>query len=97
MERNRINRPLITGAADGLGRIARARLGYLARAIRLSDIVDLAPGHSGEEVVRCELADFGAVRVIVQGCDGILHLGGVSFEDTFYNFPRSNISEFKRP
>jgi uronate dehydrogenase len=42
-------------------------------------------------MVRCELAGFGAVRVKVQGCDGILHLGGVSVEDTSDNFQRSNI------
>lgn len=86
-----MNRLLITGAAGGLGRLARARLGHLAPVLRLSDIAEQAPARPGEEVVRCDLADFGAVRALVEGCDAILHLGGVSVENTFDNILHGNI------
>jgi uronate dehydrogenase len=46
--------------------------------LRLSDRVALAPAHDGEEVDRTEIADMEAVRRMVEGVDGIVHLGGNS-------------------
>lgn len=86
-----LERLLITGAAGGLGRLARERLGTLARTRRLSDVAAMAPAGPGEEVIPCDLADFAAVRDLVDGCDGILHLGGVSVEDSFANILHANI------
>jgi uronate dehydrogenase len=82
---------LITGAAGGLGRMARARLGHIAERLRLSDIGDMAPAGPGEEVVQCDLGDRTAVRALVDGCDGILHLGGVSVENPFDPILNANI------
>jgi len=87
----KLERLLITGAAGGLGRLCRARLGGLATMLRLSDIATMDPAADGEEVVPCDLADFAAVRGLVAGCDGIIHLGGVSVEDTFTNILQSNL------
>ncbi len=86
-----LKRLLITGAAGGLGKVARQRLRHLADALRLSDIADMAPAGPGEEVIACDLGDKAGVDALVEGCDGIVHLGGVSLEDKFSNILNANI------
>ncbi|MDD9908111.1 MAG: NAD(P)-dependent oxidoreductase [Ahrensia sp.] len=86
-----LNRLLITGAAGQLGRMARQKARPLARHIRLSDVADLAPADDHEEIVSCDLGDKEAVSALVEGCDGILHLGGISVEDHFSKILNSNI------
>ncbi len=78
-----MKRLLITGAAGNVGKMARKRLAHLADTIRLSDIAPMDPAGPNEEVVQCDLADYDAVEKLVQGCDGILHLGGVSVERSY--------------
>ena len=86
-----LKRLLITGAAGGLGQALRPRLAHLAENIRVSDMVEIdAPGPK-EEVVQCDLADARAVRDLVAGCDGIVHFGGRSIEDTWEVIRASNI------
>jgi len=86
-----LNRLLITGAAGQLGRMAREKLAGHAKIIRLSDVAEMEPAGEGEEVVVCDLADKDAVASLVEDCDGIVHLGGVSVEDTFPKLLNSNI------
>ncbi|UFM64181.1 NAD(P)-dependent oxidoreductase [Paracoccus sp. MA] len=86
-----MNRLLLTGAAGGLGRALRARLAPLARTIRLADIAPIADPAPHEEIVTCDLADAGAVDRMVQGCDGIVHFGGVSVEMPFPPILQANI------
>jgi uronate dehydrogenase len=76
----RIPRLLVTGAAGGLGRVLRRRLQPVATTLRLSDIAEMAPAERHEEVVPCDLADKAAVDRLVQGCDAIVHLGGISVD-----------------
>ena len=45
-----MKRLLITGAAGGLGKQARHRLGHLAQILRLSDITDLGEAAPNEEL-----------------------------------------------
>lgn len=87
-----MKRLLITGAAGNLGRLARARLGHMAEMLRLSDIAEMSAAGPGEEVVQCDLGDEGAVHDLVAGCDGILHLGGVSVERPWDQIQRGNIT-----
>ena len=75
-----LNRLLITGANGNLGREMRTRLTHLAKTIRLSDRGDLGEAQAHEELMPCDLADKEAVQKLVEGCDGILHLGGQSVE-----------------
>jgi uronate dehydrogenase len=86
-----MKRLLITGAAGGLGSIARRRLTGLAETLRLSDIAELGSAGPQEELVPCDLSDFAAVRQLVEGCDGIVHYGGISLEDSFENILPANI------
>jgi uronate dehydrogenase len=86
-----LERLLITGAAGGLGRMARERMKHMAKTLRLSDIVDLGQAGENEELVVCDLGDPAAVNDLVAGCDGIVHLGGISVEDTFAKILNANI------
>ena len=87
-----LDRLLITGAAGGLGRAMRPRLAKFARSIRVSDIVEIQDLAAHEEQVTCDLGDAEAVMKLVQGCDGIIHLGGISVEDKFSRILNANIA-----
>lgn len=78
-----LNKLLITGASGGIGRLIGADLGHIAKSLRLSDIAPAPDLPEGAEFVPCDLADQAAVTDLVAGCDGILHLGGISVENTF--------------
>lgn len=86
-----MNRLLVTGAAGRLGSVLRPHLATLAKARRLSDIIAIENAGSEEECVTCDLSDFNAVRALVEGCDGIIHLGGIATEDTFDRLLSGNI------
>jgi len=86
-----MNRLLLTGAGGNLGRTLRPRLASLATNLRLSDVVEMETAAPGEEIVQCDLADFAAVQAMVNGCDGIVHLGGKSIEGRFSDVLNSNI------
>ena len=88
----KLQRLLLTGAAGGLGVELRERLQPFAETLRLSDIARLTPARGPhEEVVACDLADKQAVQGLVEGCDAIVHLGGVSVERPFEEILEANI------
>jgi uronate dehydrogenase len=86
-----LKRLLITGAAGGIGQEMRNRLSHMAEIIRVSDKAALGDAGANEEVMECNLADRDAVFKLVQGCDGILHLGGISIEDSWTPIKDGNI------
>src|ERR1700736_4489760 len=86
-----MDRVLITGAAGGIGRSLRESLLGVYRVLRLSDHVPLAPARTGEEVDLAELSDAAAVERMVDGVDGIIHLGGISGESEWEPILQSNI------
>jgi uronate dehydrogenase len=86
-----MKRLLITGAAGGLGSLARRRLTSLADALRLSDIAPLGTAAAHEELAPCDLSDFAAVQALVAGCDGVVHFGGVSVERSWAEILPANI------
>lgn len=86
-----INRLLVTGAAGGMGQLIRPQLASLANQVRLSDIADLGEAASHEELVLCDLADAQAVSALVEGCDAIMHLGGISLEKSWHSILQANI------
>ena len=86
------HRLLLTGAAGGLGQVLRDRLPALADVVRLSDIAPMDAARSAaEEVVPCDLADKAGVDRLVQGCQAIVHLGGISVERPFEEILPANI------
>ncbi|MCP4823393.1 MAG: NAD(P)-dependent oxidoreductase [Shimia sp.] len=78
-----MTRVLLTGAAGNLGKVLRRGLAGCYDTLRLTDVGEMDPAGSGEEVVTCDLGDAAAVQEAVDGCDVILHLGGMSVENTF--------------
>ena len=90
-----MHRVLITGAGGGIGRSLRETLRGVYPVLRVSDRVPLAPARPGndgvEEVDRTDIADMAAVRRMVDGVDGIIHLGGVSGENSWENILHGNI------
>lgn len=82
---------LITGACGGLGAVCRERLQHLAETVRLSDRSGLGEAAAHEEIIYCDLGDKDAVESLVEGCDGIVHLGGQSTEATWEIIRNSNI------
>jgi uronate dehydrogenase len=86
-----MHRVLITGAGGGIGSALRETLRGVYPVLRLSDRIPLAPARDGEEVDRTELSDMTAVERMVAGCDGILHFGGISGENTWERILEGNI------
>ncbi|WP_110693760.1 NAD-dependent epimerase/dehydratase family protein [Salinicola halophyticus] len=86
-----LNRLLVTGAAGGVGQAIRPYLSKLAHQVRLSDIEAINDAETHEEIVSCDLADASAVEELVSGCDGIVHLGGISVEKPWEGILQANI------
>jgi uronate dehydrogenase len=77
----RIERLLITGAAGMLGSVLRRHVAGRYPAVRLSDLKPLeGAAATGEELVRCDLADAAAVDRLLEGVDAVVHLGGQAVE-----------------
>ncbi|WP_421723593.1 NAD-dependent epimerase/dehydratase family protein [Bauldia sp.] len=86
-----MKRLLITGAAGKLGSMCRQRLTHLAETMRLSSRSDMGEAAPHEEIVKCDLADGAAVDALVDGCDGIVHLGGQATESNWEVVRNANI------
>ncbi len=86
-----LERLLITGATGNLGTMCRDRLRHLAKTIRVSAPDGLGEARANEEVVPCDLGDAAAVRDLVEGCDGIVHMGGQSTEAPWEVIRNANI------
>jgi uronate dehydrogenase len=82
---------LMTGAAGGLGTALRDRLKANCEVLRLSDRADFGPARAREEIALADLADAAAVDAMVQGCQAIVHLGGISVEGPFEPILQANI------
>lgn len=86
-----LNRLLITGANGNLGSMCRSRLQGLAKTVRLSALDGLGTAGENEEIVYCDLGDKQAVEAMVEGCDGIVHMGGQSIEASWDIIKQANI------
>ena len=86
-----MKRLLITGAGGSLGGVCRENLGDLAETVRLSDITEISDLKGNEEFVACDLGDKAGVEALVDGCDGIIHMGGQSTEGTWEQVNTGNI------
>jgi uronate dehydrogenase len=86
-----MHRVLITGAGGGIGSALRETLRGVYPVLRLSDRVPLQPARDGEEVDQTDIADMAAVERMVAGVDGIIHLGGISGENSWETILEGNI------
>jgi uronate dehydrogenase len=82
---------LLTGAAGGVGKAIRPLLGELAEAVVLSDLVEITDLSASETFIGGDLADVSVVGRMMDGIDGVIHLGGVSVERPFDQILQGNI------
>ncbi len=86
---------LLTGAAGGLGVALRDRLKANCDVLHLSDRAEacskLGSAAAQEVIVPADLADATQVEHAVQGCQAIVHLGGMSVEGPFGPILQANI------
>jgi len=91
-KRETMTRLLITGAAGNMGAMLRPLLRRPDRTLRLFDIAEIADIDSAtEEFVQGSVTDRAAVAAAVDGVDAILHLGGLSTEDSWANILSINV------
>lgn len=86
-----MERVLITGAAGTIGRALRDGLRGAYPSLRLSDIAPLGEAGPGEELVPADLRDLAEVEVAMAGVDAVVHLGGMSVENTWEIVHEANI------
>jgi len=86
-----MKRVLITGAAGRLGSVLRKELAGVYPILRLSDIAPQAAAGPGEEIDTTDLTDFDAVCRMMDGVDGVIHLGGVAAEKDWKAIQAGNI------
>jgi uronate dehydrogenase len=82
---------LLTGAAGGVGTWLRKLLPAIYPDLVLSDLKTPPDLQPGENFIAADLADLAAVRKIVAGVDGIIHLGGFSVEGPWETILDANI------
>lgn len=82
---------LITGANGNLGAVCRDRLAHITKTMRISARKGLGDARPNEEIVYCSLEDKAAVEALVEGCDGIVHMGGQSLEAPWSTIRAANI------
>lgn len=85
------NNVLVTGAAGSIGGVLRTRLAGRYRLLRCSDIAPLGSPNDEEEIVYADLRDLAAVERLMVGMDAVVHMGGISEEDTWENLLAVNI------
>ncbi|MHA1151579.1 MAG: NAD-dependent epimerase/dehydratase family protein [Alphaproteobacteria bacterium] len=86
-----MERVLITGAAGTIGRALREGLRGAYPVLRFSDIAPLGEAGAGEEVRQADLRELSEVEAIMEGVDAVVHLGGMSVENTWELVHEANI------
>ena len=86
-----MERVLLTGAMGGVGSRMRALLRGRYKELRLSDLRTPERLEEGETFMQADLSDLRQVAKIVEGIDGIVHLGGLPVEHSFDEILQANI------
>lgn len=78
-------RVLITGAAGVLGKLMRPRLIRAGRVLRLLDVLPPEPAAPGErvELITGSITDPEVMTAACRDVDAVIHLGGLSREDSW--------------
>jgi uronate dehydrogenase len=86
-----MQRVLLTGASGGVGARLRGLLPAHYPNLRLSDLKAPQDLRAEEEFVAADLGDIAQVERIVDGMEGIIHLGAYSVEGPWETILHSNI------
>ncbi len=84
-------RVVMTGAAGGVGGMIRPFLRKLATELVLSDRNEIADAVENEKSVPADLTDPDAMERLLEGADGLVHLGGQSVEGDWDAVLNANI------
>ena len=82
---------LITGANGKLGAVCRNRLVHITETMRVTARRELGDARPNEEIVYCSLEDKDTVQAMVNGCDGIIHMGGQATEASWETIRSANL------
>ena len=82
---------VVTGASGAIGTRLRKLLKGVYRSIRWSDLKPPADLAKDETFFAADLADLGQIERLVDGAQGIVHLGGYSIEGPWETILRANI------
>lgn len=85
-------RVVMTGAAGGVGTMTRPHLRGHFDQLVVSDRRPIDDLHEGETFVQAELTDMAAMERLLDGADGIIHLGGQPVEADWQAVHDANIT-----
>lgn len=84
-------RLVMTGAAGGVATMIRPLLREIASELVLSDLAEIGDLKDGEISQPADLTDLGAMERLLEGADGLVHLGGQSVEGDWEAVLNANI------
>lgn len=84
-------RLVMTGAAGGVATMIRPYLRELASELVLSDLGDIDDVQDGEVSMPADLTDLASMERLLEGADGLIHLGGQSVEADWDTVLNANI------
>lgn len=84
-------RIVMTGAAGGVGAMTRPFLAGHFDEVVLSDVTPITDLNAGERFVPADLTDMAAMEALLDGVDGIIHLGGQAVEAPWETILERNI------
>jgi uronate dehydrogenase len=87
----RFRRLLLTGAAGNLGRELRPRLAAYCDTLRISHRSAIDDVRAGEEMVVASLENKAQMHALLEGVDAVVHMGGVSTEQSWEAILAGNI------
>ena len=82
---------VMTGAAGGVGTMTRRHLVGVFDQLIVSDRREITQLHDGETFVQADLTDLAAMERLLEGADGIIHLGGQPVEADWEAVHSANI------
>lgn len=84
-------RVVMTGAAGGVGAMIRPFVRKLTSELVLSDLAEIGDPVENEVSVAADLTDLDAMERLLEGADGLIHLGGQSIEADWDTVLKANI------
>lgn len=82
---------VVTGAAGGVATLIRPHLRQITSELVLSDRGDLDDLQDGEVSMPADLTDLSSMERLLEGADGLIHLGGQSVEADWETVLNANI------